>query len=100
MAAPNTFEGARLDRVTMRRRDPEWVAAQLADASSRAVVAGDAAVLVDPLDVDAIATALSRVLTDPGDLRERGRARAAEFSWERTARETRALLYGIARTRS
>jgi NAD+ diphosphatase len=47
MAAPNTFEGARLDRVTMRRRDPEWVAAQLADASSRAVVAGDAAVLVD-----------------------------------------------------
>ena len=47
VVTPNTFEGARLDRVTMRRRDPEWVAARLADASSRAVVAGDAAVLVD-----------------------------------------------------
>ena len=31
----------------MRRRDPEWVAARLADASSRAVVAGPDAVLVD-----------------------------------------------------
>ena len=47
MAAPNTFEGARLDRATMRRRDPEWVAARLADESSRAVVAGPDAVLVD-----------------------------------------------------
>ena len=47
VVTPNTFEGARLDRVTMRRRDPEWVAAQLADPSSRAVVAADAAVLVD-----------------------------------------------------
>ena len=39
MAAPNTFAGARLDRVTVRRRDPSWVAAQLADPASRAVVA-------------------------------------------------------------
>ena len=31
----------------MRRRDPEWVAARVADASSRAVVAGPDAVLVD-----------------------------------------------------
>ena len=48
MAAPNTFEGARLDRVTARRRDPEWVAERLADPPSRAVVAGRRpAVLVD-----------------------------------------------------
>jgi NAD+ diphosphatase len=47
VVTPNTFEGARLDRVTMRRRDPEWVAERLADPASRAVVAGDAAVLVD-----------------------------------------------------
>ena len=47
VVTPNTFEGARLDRVTMRRRDPEWVAAQLADPASRAVVAAEAAVLVD-----------------------------------------------------
>jgi NAD+ diphosphatase len=47
VAAPNTFEGARLDRVTMRRRDPAWVAERLADPSSRAVVASVDAVLVD-----------------------------------------------------
>jgi NAD+ diphosphatase len=47
MAAPNTFEGARLDRVTARRRDPEWVAARRADPASRAVVASSGGVLVD-----------------------------------------------------
>src|SRR5215207_687063 len=47
MAAPNTFEGARLDRATMRRRDADWVAARQADESSRAVVAGPEAVLVE-----------------------------------------------------
>jgi NAD+ diphosphatase len=47
MAAPNTFEGARLDRVTARRRDRDWVSAQAADPASRAVVAGPDGVLVD-----------------------------------------------------
>jgi NAD+ diphosphatase len=47
MAAPNTFEGARLDRVTMRRRDAAWVAERRADPASRAVVAAADAVLVD-----------------------------------------------------
>ena len=47
MAAPNTFEGARLDRVTARRRDRDWVAAQAADPASRAVVAGPNGVLTD-----------------------------------------------------
>jgi NAD+ diphosphatase len=47
VASPNTFAGARLDRVTAQRRDPEWVAARVADPASRAVVAAEAAVLVD-----------------------------------------------------
>jgi NAD+ diphosphatase len=47
MAAPNTFEGARLDRVTARRRDPDWVASMAADPSSRAVVAGPDGVLAE-----------------------------------------------------
>ncbi len=47
MAAPNTFEGARLDRVTMRRRDAAWVAERTADPASRAVVASADGVLVD-----------------------------------------------------
>ena len=47
MASPNTFEGARLDRVTARRRDADWVAERLVDPASRAVVAAETAVLVD-----------------------------------------------------
>lgn len=51
-------------------------------------VAGDAAELVDPYDVDAIGTAIGRLLDDPAraeELRRRGLARAAEFTWELSA---------------
>ena len=62
--------------------------------SATAEVAGDAALLVDPLDVQAIREGLRRLLTD-ADLRARlsaqGRARAAEFSWRRAAQETHAV---------
>jgi glycosyltransferase involved in cell wall biosynthesis len=56
-----------------------------------AEVANDAALLVDPTDVAAIADALRRVLTDRSlaeDLRRKGRERAAAFSWDRTAELT------------
>ena len=57
-------------------------------------VAGDAAVQVDPLDVAALAAAMERALRD-GDLRrtgiERGRRRAAEFPWRKTAERTEAF---------
>ena len=59
--------------------------------TATAEVSGDAAVLVDPRDVDAIAGALARVLDDEdlaARLRAAGPVRAAEFSWERTARGT------------
>lgn len=59
--------------------------------SSLPETAGDAALLVDPTDVNALAAALARVLIEPGlaaDLRARGFAQAARFTWERTAAET------------
>jgi glycosyltransferase involved in cell wall biosynthesis len=65
------------------------------DRSSMPEVAGDAALLVNPEDEAAIATAMRRVLDDGelrGDLRARGRVRAASFSWERAARETLAVF--------
>jgi glycosyltransferase involved in cell wall biosynthesis len=53
--------------------------------SSLPEVAGDAMLLRDPRDVDSLAGAIVRVLTDR-DLRstlaQRGLARAAHFSWE------------------
>jgi len=51
-------------------------------------VVGDAGLLCDPRDVDALALAVGRVLDEPGlgnDLRARGLERAATFTWERTA---------------
>lgn len=56
-----------------------------------AETAGDAAILVDPEDVESIADGMRRIVSDP-DLRrllvERGHARAGLFTWERCARET------------
>jgi glycosyltransferase involved in cell wall biosynthesis len=99
-AYPSLYEGFGLPVLEAMAAGAPVVTSNL---SSLPEVAGDAALLVDPRDVDAIADALARVLGDPElarDLRARGRERAAAFSWERTARETRELLYGIARTRS
>lgn len=61
------------------------------NTSSLPEVAGDAAILVDPRDVEQIANAMWLVLSQPdlaAALREKGLARAAQFTWERTARET------------
>jgi alpha-1,3-rhamnosyl/mannosyltransferase len=54
-------------------------------------VCSDAVLYFDPADVEAIAKALRQALADPdlrAELRERGLARVAQFSWERTARQT------------
>jgi alpha-1,3-rhamnosyl/mannosyltransferase len=57
-------------------------------------VAGDAAVQVDPYDVESIATGMLRLLETPS-LREqyiqKGFERIKEFTWEKTARETLAV---------
>ncbi len=54
-------------------------------------VAGGAALLVDPLDSDAIAGALAWLVQDPSlreNLAETGRTRAATFSWDAAVRGT------------
>jgi glycosyltransferase involved in cell wall biosynthesis len=61
------------------------------NVSSLPEVAGEACLLVDPYDVDSLTDATYRVLTDSHlrqELQERGSARAAQFTWNRTARET------------
>jgi glycosyltransferase involved in cell wall biosynthesis len=61
------------------------------NCSSMPEVAGDAALLVDPLDVTGIANAMLRLAQDDalaGELRQNGKQRAAFFTWEKCARET------------
>lgn len=67
--------------------------------TATAEVAGDAALLVDPTDHGAIGAALARILDDEGladDLRARGRARAATYTWDRTAELTAAAYAEVA----
>jgi len=69
------------------------------NVSSLPEVAGEAALLVDPADVHAIAKALSELVGD-ADLRAvlsaAGVARASRFTWEATARATAGVLRGVA----
>jgi glycosyltransferase involved in cell wall biosynthesis len=56
--------------------------------------AGDAALLVDPLDDVALAEAIARIIEDPGlaeDLSQRGQKRARALTWGETARRTWAV---------
>jgi glycosyltransferase involved in cell wall biosynthesis len=62
-------------------------------------VAGEAALLVDPEDWDAIANAIERVASDARlrqELRLAGLKRAREFSWQATAAQTLAVYQELA----
>jgi glycosyltransferase involved in cell wall biosynthesis len=62
-------------------------------------VVGDAGLLVDPEDIDAIADAVVRLITDSrlrADMTTRGIERARQFTWERTARATLDVYRAVA----
>ena len=68
------------------------------NTSSRPEVAGDAALLVPPTDVEALAAALERVISDRTlrqSLIDKGYRQAAQFSWARTAKSTLAAYRSI-----
>ena len=68
------------------------------DRGATAEVAGDAALLVDPEDVEALTSGLARALYDEPlreALRAAGPVRAADFSWERAAHATASLYRDV-----
>ena len=68
------------------------------NTSSLPEVAGNAALLVDPLDVEELAAAMERVLGDEelrAGLIERGFEQTRRFSWEKCARETLSVLESV-----
>jgi glycosyltransferase involved in cell wall biosynthesis len=96
---PSRYEGFGLPLLEAMSCGAPVIAA---NRSSLPEVAGDAGVLLDPDDEPGWLDAIERVLDDEDHrarLIQAGLARAATFSWERTARETaavyRRLLNGI-----
>jgi glycosyltransferase involved in cell wall biosynthesis len=87
---PSLYEGFGLPVLEAMVRG---VPVACSDRSSLPEVAGDAALLFDPEDVSAIASAIERLIGDR-ELADRlvraGRQQAARFSWERTVAETMA----------
>jgi glycosyltransferase involved in cell wall biosynthesis len=64
-------------------------------------IVGDAALLIDPEDIDSLVSALQRVLSTPSlrvALAQRGLARVKGFSWTSTAMKTLELYDQVVRT--
>lgn len=91
-AMPSLYEGFGLPLLEAMTHG---VAVLTSSVSAMPEVAGNAAVLVDPLNIDAIRDGLQRLIDEPSlrhDLGTKGRRRAAEFSWDRAAAETMSAL--------
>jgi alpha-1,3-rhamnosyl/mannosyltransferase len=85
---PTLMEGFGLPVLEAMHRG---VPVACSNTSSLPEVAGDAALTFDPLDKQAIAEAVERLLTDRSladDLATRGRQRAAAFTWQKCAVST------------
>ena len=91
-AFPSLYEGFGFPMLEAMACDVPVVCS---NSSSLPEVAGDAALLVDPLDVDALTSAMRTALTDESvrsRLIQAGRQQIKNFSWKRAARQT---LYAL-----
>lgn len=97
---PSVYEGFGLPVIEAMACGRPVVAA---NTSSLPEVAGDAGILVDPFDVSSLRNAMMRILDDPRaacELGERGLARAAQFSWRRSAQMAVAAYRAACETRT
>jgi glycosyltransferase involved in cell wall biosynthesis len=95
-ALPSLYEGF---GMPILEAQAAGVPVLTSSTSSCPEVAGEGALLVDPLDTGSIAQALRRLLSDEPlrrSLIANGFANAARFSWDKCARETLAVLEGVA----
>ena len=88
LLAPSLYEGFGLTILEAMGCGTPTITSNV---SSLPEVAGNAAVLVEPMDVDAIVEAVKQINNEPNyrqDLIDKGLARVKEFSWQKTAAQT------------
>jgi glycosyltransferase involved in cell wall biosynthesis len=88
MVFPSLFEGFGLPLLEAMSCG---IPVATSDRASMPEIAGDAALLFDPEKVESIEATLRQLVEDAdlrANLRTKGLARAAEFSWKRAAKET------------
>lgn len=93
---PSLYEGFGLPPLEAMACGTPVVAS---DASSLPEVIGEAGLLVPPTDIEAIAAAVRRVVTEPAlavTLRALGREQARRFTWERAGAEHAAVYRRLA----
>ncbi len=98
LAFPSLYEGFGLPLLEAMSRG---VPAVIGEAGALPELGLTAALAVEPEDVDAIAGALERLLSDAQlrqKLGEEGKQRAADFTWEKAADQTLAVLRRIGTT--
>jgi len=95
MVFPSLFEGFGLPILEAMACG---VPVACSDISSMPEIAGDAAVLFDPMEVESIADGMLAILGSAENskaLADRGLERASEFSWEKTARKTLEVIDNV-----
>ncbi|MCS6772600.1 MAG: glycosyltransferase family 1 protein [Anaerolineae bacterium] len=98
MAFPSLYEGFGLPPLEAMACGTPVVAS---NAAAMPEVLGDAALLIPPTDPSEWTRALRSVLSNESvrrDLSQRGRQRAAQFDWQKTARATQALYQSLLTT--
>jgi glycosyltransferase involved in cell wall biosynthesis len=93
---PSYFEGFGLPPLEAMKCGAPVI---VGNKTSLPEVVGDAALTVDPFDVEAIASAMQRVIESPAlreELSIKGQARAETFDWRETARKTLAIYQEVA----